>query len=113
MTAAIRRAGRRRPELLGLGALVLAGALIVAVGVRFLTGPLAILALSVVLASIAMLIVVAVTGTPETRRKLAPYGLLKPGMLWLALFYLAPLFTLLRQLAGSATDAAGLMRTRL
>jgi len=41
-------------------------------------------------------VVVAVTGTPEARRKLAPYGLLKPGMLWLALFYLAPLFTLLR-----------------
>ena len=43
-----------------------------------------------------MLVVVATIGTPETRRKLAPYGLLKPGMLWLALFYLAPLFTLLR-----------------
>jgi spermidine/putrescine transport system permease protein len=96
MTAAIRRTARRRPELLGLGALLLAGALLVAVGTRFLSGPLAILALSVVLASIAMLILVAVTGTPETRRKLAPYGLLKPGMLWLALFYLAPLFTLLR-----------------
>ncbi len=27
---------------------------------------------------------------------MAPYGLLKPGMFWLALFYLAPLFTLLR-----------------
>jgi len=96
MTAAIRRTARRRPELLGLGALLLAGALLVAVGTRFLSGPLAVLALSVVLASIAMLILVAVTGTPEMRRKLAPYGLLKPGMLWLALFYLAPLFTLLR-----------------
>jgi spermidine/putrescine transport system permease protein len=96
MTAAIRRTARRRPELLGLGALLLAGALLVAVGTRFISGPLAILALSVVLASIAMLILVAVTGTPEMRRKLAPYGLLKPGMLWLALFYLAPLFTLLR-----------------
>jgi spermidine/putrescine transport system permease protein len=96
MTAAMRHTMRRRPELLALGALLVAGALIVAVGIQFLTGALAILALSVVLASIAMLIVVATTGTPETRRKLAPYGLLKPGMLWLALFYLAPLFTLLR-----------------
>jgi spermidine/putrescine transport system permease protein len=96
MTAAMRSTVRRRPDLLGLGALLVAGALIVAVGIQFLTGPMAILALSVVLASIAMLIVVATTGTPETRRKLAPYGLLKPGMLWLALFYLAPLFTLLR-----------------
>ncbi len=96
MTAAIRLTVRRRPELLGLGALLLAGALLVAVGIRFITGPLAILALSLILASVAMLILVAITGTPETRRKLAPYGLLKPGMLWLALFYLAPLFTLLR-----------------
>jgi spermidine/putrescine transport system permease protein len=86
----------QRPELLGLGALVSAGALLAAVGTRLLTGPLAVVALSLVLASVLMLIVVAVTGTPEARRKLAPYGLLKPGMLWLALFYLAPLFTLLR-----------------
>jgi spermidine/putrescine transport system permease protein len=87
---------RRRPEALGLGALVLAGALLAAVGTRLLTGPLAVVALSLVLASIIALIVVATLGTPEMRRKLAPYGLLKPGMLWLALFYLAPLFTLLR-----------------
>lgn len=90
------RIGVKRPELLGLGALVGAGALLAAVGTRLLTGPLAVVALSLVLASVLMLIVVAVTGTPEARRKLAPYGLLKPGMLWLALFYLAPLFTLLR-----------------
>ena len=92
----VERTGVKRPELLGLGALVGAGALLVAVGTRLLTGPLAIVALSLVLASVLMLVVTAVTGTPETRRKLAPYGLLKPGMLWLALFYLAPLFTLLR-----------------
>jgi spermidine/putrescine transport system permease protein len=90
------RRGVKRPELIGLGALVGAGALLAAIGTRLITGPIAILALSLVLASILMLIVVAVTGTPETRRKIAPYGLLKPGMLWLALFYLAPLFTLLR-----------------
>jgi spermidine/putrescine transport system permease protein len=96
MTAAISRIGRRRPELIGLGALVGAGAVLAAVGTRLLTGPFAVLALSLVLASILALIVIAVTGTPEVRRKLAPYGLLKPGMLWLALFYLAPLFTLLR-----------------
>jgi spermidine/putrescine transport system permease protein len=88
--------GRQRPELVGLGALVAAGALLAAVGTRLLTGPLAVVALALVLASVVALIVVAVMGTPESRRKLAPYGLLKPGMLWLALFYLAPLFTLLR-----------------
>ena len=86
----------RRPELIGLAALIGAGGLLVAVGTRLLEGPLAIVALSLVLAAIAALIVTAVGGTPATRRKIAPYGLLKPGMLWLALFYLAPLFTLLR-----------------
>ncbi len=96
MTNALVRQGVKRPETLGLGALVLAGALLAAVGTRMLTGPLAILALALVLASIVALVVVATMGTPETRRKIAPYGLLKPGMLWLALFYLAPLFTLLR-----------------
>lgn len=96
MTAAIERPRVRRPQLIGLGALVGAGALLVAVGTRLLTGPLAIVALTSVLASVLMLVVVAVTGTPEARRKIAPYGLLEPGMLWLALFYLAPLFTLLR-----------------
>jgi spermidine/putrescine transport system permease protein len=88
--------GRSRPELIGLGALLLAGGLLAAVGTRWVTGPLAVVALVVVLASVVALIVTAVIGTPEARRKIAPYGLLKPGMLWLALFYLAPLFTLLR-----------------
>jgi spermidine/putrescine transport system permease protein len=101
MTAAVEEVGAghvgvRRPELIGLGALVAAGALLVAVGTRILTGPLAIVALALVFASVLMLVLVAITGTPEARRKIAPYGLLKPGMLWLALFYLAPLFTLLR-----------------
>jgi spermidine/putrescine transport system permease protein len=96
MTAGIVRLGVKRPEMLGLGALLLAGALLAAVGTQLLTGPLAVLSLALVFASIVMLVVVATTGTPETRRKIAPYGLLKPGMLWLALFYLAPLFTLLR-----------------
>jgi spermidine/putrescine transport system permease protein len=90
------RTGVRRPELVGLGALVGAGALLAAVGTRLLNGPLAVLALSLVLASVLALVLVAITGSPEARRKIAPYGLLKPGMLWLALFYLAPLFTLLR-----------------
>jgi spermidine/putrescine transport system permease protein len=90
-------AGRRRPELVGLGTLLAAGALLVAVGARWVSGPLVPLALAFVLASIVVLVVAAVAGGPEVRRRLAPYGLLKPGMLWLALFYLAPLVTLLKQ----------------
>lgn len=97
MTSPQSDTARRGPELVGLGTLLAAGALLVAVGARWVSGPLVPLALAFVLASIVMLVVAAVAGGPEIRRRLAPYGLLKPGMLWLALFYLAPLVTLLKQ----------------
>jgi spermidine/putrescine transport system permease protein len=86
----------RHPERIGLGALIAAGLLLVAVGTGLVDGPLAIAALVLVLVCIVALIMTAMVGGPEARRKLAPYGLLKPGMLWLALFYLAPLVTLLK-----------------
>jgi spermidine/putrescine transport system permease protein len=83
-------------EGVGLAALLLAGVLLAAVGARWITGPFAVAALVVVLASVVGLVTAAVVGSPDTRRRLAPFGLLKPGMLWLALFYLAPVITLLR-----------------
>ena len=86
----------RRTDLIGLGALLVAGALVAAIGMRLITGSLAVLATVLLLAVVLGLVFAAAAGSPETRRRLAPYGLLKPGMLWLALFYLAPLFTLLR-----------------
>ena len=43
MTSTTVRRGVKRPEMLGLGALLLAGALLAAVGTRLLTGPLAVL----------------------------------------------------------------------
>ncbi|MGK0425312.1 MAG: ABC-type glycerol-3-phosphate transport system permease component, partial [Ilumatobacter sp.] len=84
------------PERLGLGLLLLAGALLVVVGTGMVTGVLATLALALTLGTVVAMIGAALIGAPEVRRKIAPYGLLKPGMLWLALFYLAPLVTLLR-----------------
>jgi spermidine/putrescine transport system permease protein len=87
---------QRHPERLGLGAVVVAGALLVLVGTGILDGPLAIAALLLVLVSIVALVIAAFVGGLEVRRALAPYGLLKPGVLWLALFYLAPLLTQLR-----------------
>ena len=44
--------GGEAPEMLGLGALLLAGALLAAVGTRLLTGPIAVLSLAIVFASI-------------------------------------------------------------
>jgi spermidine/putrescine transport system permease protein len=84
------------PERIGLGALLGAGALLVVVGMGVVTGAIATVALALAFGAVVGLVVAAILGGPDVRRKLAPYGLLKPGMLWLALFYLAPLFTLLR-----------------
>jgi spermidine/putrescine transport system permease protein len=90
------RTGPKRPELVGLAALVGAGLLLTAIGARWVTGPVALFAVALVFASVVWLIYTAILGGPEARRRIAPYGLLKPGALWLALFYLAPLVTLLR-----------------
>ena len=85
-----------RYDRIGLGVVLVAGVLLVLLGARLVQGPIAILVAALLFVTIAGYVVVAVTGGPEARRRLAPYGLLQPGIFWLALFYLAPLFTLLR-----------------
>lgn len=67
---------------------------IFAIGAGWFTGPLATLLALAFIVAIALLVVVAFTGDSALRRQLAPYGLLKPGILWLSLFFLAPLWTL-------------------
>lgn len=91
-----RRFRERRPELIGFGSLLGTGLLLTAIAARWVSGVVAIGALVIVAGAIIAVVIVALTGSPDTKRKLAPYGLLKPGMLWLALFYLAPLITLFR-----------------
>ncbi len=86
----------QRAEWLGLTAMVVSGVVLMLIGARWVTGPLAVFAAAIMLGAIVTLVITAITGGPEARRKIAPYGLLKPGVLWLALFYLAPLITLLK-----------------
>jgi spermidine/putrescine transport system permease protein len=74
---------------------VLVAIALVAVGAGWVTGPLAVVVVVLAIAIVVGFVAVAFLADTETRRKLAPYGLLKPGMLWLALFFLAPLWTLL------------------
>jgi spermidine/putrescine transport system permease protein len=93
--AEVRQRGGRR-ELTGLASMVVSGVLLAAVAARWISGLAAVLSLGIVLAGIVLLIVTAITGSPEAKRQLAPFGLLEPGVFWLALFYLAPLITLLR-----------------
>jgi len=69
----------------------------VMLGAGLVGGAMRLIVTALLVVTIVGFIVIAVTGGPEARRRLAPYGLLKPGVFWLALFYLAPLFTLLRQ----------------
>jgi spermidine/putrescine transport system permease protein len=83
-------------ERVGLAAVVVAGALLVVLGARIVTGTVAWFVAGLLFATIVGFVVVAIAGGHEARKRLAPYGLLQPGILWLALFFLAPLFTLLR-----------------
>lgn len=79
------------------GPAVLAAVVLLAVAVAagWVTGPLAIGAIAVAVVGIAGLVVAALAGGVEGRRRLAPYGLVHPGVIWLALFFLAPLWSLL------------------
>jgi len=92
----VRSADRSSGEKWGLGLLVLVGVCLLAVGAGWLPDGLNLLLLVVIGLALVGLIMAAVLGGPDLRRALAPYGLLKPGSMWLALFYLAPLWTLLR-----------------
>ncbi len=83
-------------ERIGLTGLVLVGVALLAVGARWVSGPIALVVLALAALVVVGFITLAVLGSPETKRALSPYGLLKPGSLWLAIFYLAPLWSLLR-----------------
>jgi spermidine/putrescine transport system permease protein len=88
------RSGRH--DRIGLAAVVVGGGLLVLLSAGMVSGPLAVVAVALLVVTIVGYVVAVVSGGPEARRRLAPYGLLQPGVFFLALFYLAPLFTLLR-----------------
>lgn len=85
----------RRPERLGLVVLVGIGFGIIAIAAGWVPSPWSLLLVAALLAIVVYVVVVAITGGPDARRKLAPYGLLQPGILWFCLFYLAPLWALM------------------
>ncbi len=90
-----------RPEWVGLGVMVALAAGIVAIGAELVTGTTQTVLIAVMLACVVALVWTAFVGGLETRRALAPYGLLKPGILWLSLFFLAPLWTMFRMSLSS------------
>ena len=84
----------KRPDTIGLSVMVGLAVGMVALGAGWLTGAAAMALAAVMLLTVVGLVWLAVGGGLEVRRALAPYGLLKPGMLWLSLFFLAPLWTM-------------------
>ena len=79
-----------------MAAMIVASICLVALGSRWVSGPMVAVVVLALLLVLGGVLGLAITGGPEARRLLAPYGLLKPGMLWLALFFLAPVWSLLR-----------------
>lgn len=67
----------------------------VALGAGWVHGSLAAVMVAVMFMAVVAIVWTAFVGGLETRRALAPYGLLKPGILWLCLFFLAPLWSML------------------
>jgi spermidine/putrescine transport system permease protein len=98
MTETVVRQNRiaRNADRVGMAAMIVASICLVALGSRWVSGPMVAVVVLVLLLLLGSVLGLAVTGGPEARRLLAPYGLLKPGMLWLALFFLAPVWSLLR-----------------
>jgi spermidine/putrescine transport system permease protein len=90
-----------RPEWVGLGVMVLVAIGVVALAAELITGALAVLLFGIMITSVIGIIWVAIMGGIETRRALAPYGSLKPGILWLSLFFLAPLWTMMEMSLSS------------
>ncbi len=98
MTETVVRQNRiaRNADRVGMAAMIVASVCLVALGSNWVSGPMVTVVVLVLLLVLGGVLGLAVTGGPEARRLLAPYGLLKPGMLWLALFFLAPVWSLLR-----------------
>lgn len=98
MTETVVRHNRiaRNADRVGLGAMIVASVCLVALGTRWVSGPMVSVIVLVLILDLLGVLVLAARGGPEARRLLAPYGLLKPGMLWLALFFLAPVWSLIR-----------------
>ena len=98
MTETVVRQNRiaRNADRVGMAAMIVASICLVALGTRLVSGPMVPVIVLVLILDLVGVLVLAARGGPEARRLLAPYGLLKPGMLWLALFFLAPVWSLLR-----------------
>lgn len=91
----------RRPERVGIAVLAVVAAGTVALAADWVTGVGAVAVSALLLAAIVSIVWTAFVGGLDARRALAPYGLLKPGILWLCLFFIAPLWSMLEMSLSS------------
>jgi spermidine/putrescine transport system permease protein len=84
-----------KPERIGIAVMLILAAGAIALGAGWVSGAAAIAVLVIMFTSVVSIVWTAFVGGLETRRALAPYGLLKPGIIWLSLFFLAPLWSML------------------
>jgi spermidine/putrescine transport system permease protein len=85
-----------RADRAGVAALGVAALCLVAIGAGWFDGALNALVVLLLVIVVVGVGTLAYFGGPQARRLLAPYGLMKPGLLWMALFFLAPVWSLLR-----------------
>jgi ABC-type glycerol-3-phosphate transport system permease component len=79
---------------MGLGVLLLLGTGVILLATEITSGILAYIVGVLMAVALVGYVASLVRGTPEARRSVAPYALLKPGVLWLSIFFLAPLWAL-------------------
>ena len=84
-----------RPDLTGLVVLIAATFGIVVIAAEIVTGLGAYVVGALIAFALGVYVLALLQSTSEARRHMAPYGLLKPGMLWLSIFFVAPLWALL------------------
>lgn len=80
---------------MGLGALLVVSGGVILIAAEITSGVLAYIVGVIIALFVVAYVATIVRGTSEERRSGAPYALLKPGMLWLSIFFLAPLWALL------------------
>lgn len=91
----IRDIVKTKPDLIGLSVMVVLGVGAVSLGADWVHGAPALVVAAVMMVAVVSIVWTAFVGGLDARRAMAPYGLLKPGVLWLCLFFLAPLWSML------------------
>jgi len=81
--------------MMGLAVLLLVSGGFILIAAEITTGIAGFVVGAIMALALVAYAATIIRGTSEDRRSIAPYALLKPGALWLSVFFLAPLWALL------------------